>query len=99
MHRGAESEGCEYQGSAGQTACDACLAGSYCTEGASAPTPCPGGTWSDETGLEGETGSTAERSRVGPREITSPELEPKLSVRLGTRSSVKCLCWIMVMLT
>ena len=40
----------------GQTACNTCPIGAYCTDGASAALPCPGGSYSKATGL----GSSAE---------------------------------------
>ena len=35
----------------GQTACETCVPGFYCREGAAEPVPCPGGTFGNATGL------------------------------------------------
>ena len=41
----------KFQGVRGQTACQNCTSGYLCTEGASAPQPCPGGTHADQSVL------------------------------------------------
>jgi len=41
----------KYQGSTGATSCDECTRGNYCARGASTPSPCPGGTYANNTGL------------------------------------------------
>ena len=45
----------EYQDATSAMACKVCTAAHFCAvEGGSAATPCPGGTWSDRTGLKAE---------------------------------------------
>ena len=39
----------KWQGQANKTACEDCVRGRYCVEGASSPIPCPGGTHMDTT--------------------------------------------------
>ena len=53
----------KYQGESGATACsNACKGGSFCAEGAGAPLPCSGGTYSAATDLS----SAAQCQTTGP---------------------------------
>ena len=53
----------KYQQERGTTGCDACAVASFCpNEGTTSPTPCPGGTYSNDTGLQGEWQCTAVKS-------------------------------------
>ena len=45
-----------HQDSDGATACEPCEGGAYCKEGASQPTPCPGGRFSSSRSLTSATG-------------------------------------------
>ena len=42
----------QWQGAAGQTACEECTSGYLCVEGSAAPQPCPGGTHADQAVID-----------------------------------------------
>ena len=68
----------EYQDATNATSCELCSVASYCAgEGSSAPTPCPGGTWSGAIGLKAEAQCTkVVKGQWAPTGSAAPKLCP-----------------------